>query len=77
MKILNFGSVNIDFTYRVPHFVRPGETLAATSVTRNAGGKGFNQSVARGVMFIMRGISVRTAFSWWISAGTMGFTLTF
>ena len=46
MKILNFGSVNIDFTYRVPHFVRPGETLAATSVTRNAGGKGFNQSVA-------------------------------
>ena len=46
MKILNFGSVNIDFTYRVPHFVRLGETLAATSVTRNAGGKGFNQSVA-------------------------------
>ena len=46
MKILNFGSVNIDFTYWVPHFVRPGETLAATSVTRNAGGKGFNQSVA-------------------------------
>ena len=46
MNILNFGSVNIDFTYRVPHFVRPGETLAARSVTRNAGGKGFNQSVA-------------------------------
>ena len=46
MKILNFGSVNIDFTYQVPHFLRPGETLAATSVTRNAGGKGFNQSVA-------------------------------
>lgn len=46
MKILNFGSVNIDYTYRVPHFVRPGETLSARSVTRNAGGKGFNQSVA-------------------------------
>ena len=46
MKILNFGSVNIDITYRVPHFVRPGETLSARSVTRNAGGKGFNQSVA-------------------------------
>ena len=46
MKILNFGSVNIDFTYRVPHFVRPGETLAAYSVTRNAGSKGFNQSAA-------------------------------
>ena len=46
MKVLNFGSLNIDFTYRVPHFVRPGETLSARSVTRNAGGKGFNQSVA-------------------------------
>ena len=46
MKVLNFGSVNIDITYRVAHFVRPGETLSARSVTRNAGGKGFNQSVA-------------------------------
>lgn len=46
MKVLNFGSVNIDLTYRVEHFVRPGETLSARSVTRNAGGKGFNQSVA-------------------------------
>jgi len=44
--VLNFGSVNIDFTYQVEHFVRPGETLSARSVTRNAGGKGFNQSVA-------------------------------
>lgn len=46
MKILNFGSVNVDTTYRVPHFVRPGETLSASSVERNVGGKGFNQSVA-------------------------------
>ena len=46
MKVLNFGSVNIDYTYRVPHFVRPGETLSASVVTRNAGGKGFNQSIA-------------------------------
>lgn len=46
MRILNFGSVNIDLTYRVEHFVRPGETLSARTVTRNAGGKGFNQSVA-------------------------------
>ncbi|MCD8121755.1 MAG: ribokinase [Clostridiales bacterium] len=46
MRILNFGSVNIDYVYRVEHFVRPGETLSARSVTKNAGGKGFNQSVA-------------------------------
>ena len=46
MKVLNFGSVNIDLTYHVDHFVRPGETLAAEDVTRNPGGKGLNQSVA-------------------------------
>ena len=29
MKILNFGSLNIDHVYQVPHFVQPGETLSA------------------------------------------------
>ena len=29
MKILNIGSLNIDYTYSVEHFVRAGETLAA------------------------------------------------
>lgn len=46
MRILNFGSVNIDMVYRVDHFVRPGETIAARSFGRFAGGKGFNQSTA-------------------------------
>lgn len=46
MKFLDFGSVNIDYIYKVPHFVRPGETMSVYSMTRNAGGKGFNQSVA-------------------------------
>lgn len=46
MKILNFGSLNIDHVYRVPHFVSPGETLAAASYQKNAGGKGMNQSIA-------------------------------
>ncbi len=46
MKILNFGSLNIDLIYRVPHIVRPGETLSATALTTSAGGKGANQSVA-------------------------------
>ncbi len=45
-KIFNLGSINIDHVYRVPHFVRPGETLAASSYARGAGGKGFNQSIA-------------------------------
>ena len=46
MQVLNIGSLNIDIVYRVPHIVRPGETLSSFSVNRHAGGKGLNQSVA-------------------------------
>ncbi len=46
MRILNYGSLNIDETYAVPHFVQAGETLAPTDFARNTGGKGLNQSVA-------------------------------
>ena len=46
MRVLNIGSINIDHVYGVDHFVRPGETLAASSYSTFAGGKGFNQSVA-------------------------------
>lgn len=45
-KILNFGSLNIDYVYDVPHFVQPGETLQASARNIFAGGKGLNQSVA-------------------------------
>ncbi len=45
-KILCFGSLNIDYTYRVPHFVSKGETLAASSLTLFSGGKGLNQAIA-------------------------------
>ena len=46
MKVLNFGSLNLDYVYTVDHFVRPGETLSSRSRTVKAGGKGLNQSVA-------------------------------
>ena len=46
MRVLNFGSLNLDYVYNVDHFVRPGETLAASSRAVKAGGKGLNQSVA-------------------------------
>ncbi|MBQ7090345.1 MAG: ribokinase, partial [Clostridia bacterium] len=46
MKILNFGSLNIDHVYQVAHFVQPGETLGAAGYQKNAGGKGLNQSIA-------------------------------
>jgi len=44
--ILNFGSINIDYVYRVPHLVEPGETLASLDLSVVLGGKGANQSVA-------------------------------
>jgi ribokinase len=46
MRILNFGSLNIDYVYRLDAFVAPGETKAASSLSVNAGGKGLNQSIA-------------------------------
>lgn len=46
MKILNFGSLNIDYVYHMDHFVCPGETLRAKSLENFSGGKGLNQSVA-------------------------------
>lgn len=46
MKILNFGSLNIDYVYAVPHFVAAGETLSSDSRGVFCGGKGLNQSIA-------------------------------
>lgn len=46
MKILNFGSVNIDLNFKVDHIVRPGETISSTNFTKSPGGKGLNQSIA-------------------------------
>lgn len=48
MKILNFGSLNIDHVYTVDHIARPGETLTSSSYEVFAGGKGANQSAALG-----------------------------
>lgn len=46
MKLLNFGSLNIDYVYDMPHFVQGGETATATARHVYAGGKGLNQSIA-------------------------------
>lgn len=46
MGILNIGSLNIDRTYRVEGFVRPGETVKAGAYAEHCGGKGLNQSIA-------------------------------
>ena len=46
MKILVFGSCNIDLVYSVKSIVRPGETLAVGELNQFPGGKGFNQAIA-------------------------------
>lgn len=46
MKILCFGSLNLDYVYSVDHIVNVGETENTTSVSLNCGGKGLNQAVA-------------------------------
>lgn len=46
MKVLSFGSLNIDYVYHVDHIVNKGETLSSTSLDVIAGGKGLNQSIA-------------------------------
>lgn len=46
MKILNFGSCNIDYVYNVVEFVKAGETISALSTSEHPGGKGLNQAVA-------------------------------
>lgn len=46
MKILVFGSINMDLTTYVPKLPRPGETLRGDSYITVPGGKGSNQAVA-------------------------------
>lgn len=46
MRILNIGSLNIDYVYSVDHIIQPGETQATFSRSVFLGGKGMNQSCA-------------------------------
>lgn len=46
VRILNFGSMNLDYVYEVDTFLLPKETKFAKSLSIHCGGKGLNQSVA-------------------------------
>ena len=46
MKILNFGSCNIDIVYSLNHIVTSGETETTNKMEVFPGGKGLNQSIA-------------------------------
>lgn len=46
MKVLNIGSMNLDYVYNVDHIIQPGETESTSGMNVFLGGKGINQSVA-------------------------------
>lgn len=46
MKVLCFGSMNLDYVYSLNHIVAPGETIFAPTREVFVGGKGLNQAVA-------------------------------
>lgn len=46
MKILNIGSLNLDYFYTVDHITQVGETQNSQNVDIFAGGKGLNQSIS-------------------------------
>lgn len=46
MKVLCFGSANLDHVYKVDHFTVPGETQGCLEYNIKCGGKGVNQAIA-------------------------------
>lgn len=46
MRVVSFGSINLDLAIQVPHLAAPDETVLARTVTEHVGGKGLNQAVA-------------------------------
>lgn len=46
MKLINYGSLNIDYIFQVEQIVRPGQTIDSLGEQRFPGGKGLNQSLA-------------------------------
>ena len=46
MRFVNFGSLNIDYTFGVDKIVCAGQTISSVSEQRFPGGKGLNQSLA-------------------------------
>ncbi|MFR2988028.1 MAG: hypothetical protein ACLTMR_04170 [Faecalibacillus sp.] len=53
MKVLCFGSANLDHVYKVDHFTVPGETQGCLEYNIKCGGKGVNQAIAMAFAMIL------------------------
>ncbi len=60
MKVLNYGSLNVDYVYSVDHIIVGGETQHSSKLEVFSGGKGLNQSIA----LAKAGVPVYHAESW-------------
>lgn len=47
MKVLNYGSLNVDYVYSVDHIIVGGETQQSFKMETFSGGKGLNQSIGK------------------------------
>ena len=46
MKVITYGSLNVDYVYSVDHILKEGETISSSKREVFPGGKGLNQTVA-------------------------------
>lgn len=56
MKVLVYGSINIDLSFYLDHLVKEGETISSNAFIKGAGGKGANQASALGKAFGEKGL---------------------
>lgn len=71
MKVLVFGSLNIDFIYKLEHIVMPNETIKSITCEVSAGGKGLNQAMA----FAKTGLPVYIASNLGKNGQVLAYTL--
>ena len=72
VRVVSFGSLNLDLSIRVPHLAAPDETVLATDLAEFVGGKGLNQAVAAarlGAQVSMVGLVGHDAYSAILLAG--------
>ena len=74
MKVLNYGSLNVDYVYSVDHIIVGGETQHSSKLEVFSGGKGLNLLLwqRREFLFIMPGLLEQMGISFWMHVRKQG-----